>query len=69
MRSLSQIDLNRRSGLTMREQSDAPPAWVRPAADYGPLITFFVVYLFSGLMAATAAIVVTSLIALALTWG
>ena len=52
----------------MREKSEAPPAWVRPVADYGPLIIFFAAYMFSGLMAATAAIVVTSLIALALTW-
>jgi len=37
-------------------------------ADYGPLIVFFGAYMLSGLMVATAAIVVTSLVALALTW-
>jgi len=45
-----------------------PPAWVRPTADYGPLVLFFAAYWLSGLMAATATIVVASLIALALTW-
>ena len=44
------------------------PAWVRPVADYGPLVLFFAAYWLSGLMAATAVIVVSSLIALALTW-
>ena len=45
-----------------------PPSWVRPTADYGPLILFFVAYWLKGLMAATAVIVVASLAALALTW-
>ena len=45
-----------------------PPAWVRPTADYGPLVLFFAAYWLSGLMAATAVIVVTSLMALAITW-
>ena len=48
--------------------STKPPAWVRPAADYGPLVLFFAAYWLSGLMAATAVIVVASLVALALTW-
>jgi len=52
----------------MRDKTETPPAWVRPVADYGPLIIFFATYMLAGLMAATAAIVVTSLIALALTW-
>ncbi|MDH3662616.1 MAG: septation protein A [Alphaproteobacteria bacterium] len=45
-----------------------PPAWVAPTADYGPLVLFFAAYWLSGLMAATAVIVVTSLMALAITW-
>lgn len=45
------------------------PAWLRPVADYGPLVLFFAAYMLSGLMAATAAIVVASLVALALTWA
>ncbi len=44
------------------------PAWLRPATDYGPLVLFFAAYWLHGLMAATAAIIVASLIALALTW-
>ncbi|MGI9504648.1 MAG: septation protein A [Geminicoccaceae bacterium] len=51
----------------MSEETKAP-AWVRPAADYGPLVLFFGAYWYSGLMAATAVIVVTSLVALGLTW-
>ncbi len=52
----------------MNDKSEASPAWLRPAADYGPLVLFFGAYMLSGLMAATAVIVVTSLLALALTW-
>lgn len=44
------------------------PSWVRPVADYGPLVLFFGAYWLSGLMAATAMIVFASLIAVALTW-
>jgi intracellular septation protein len=44
------------------------PRWVQPAVDYGPLAIFFVVYLTAGLMAATAAIIAASLVALALAW-
>lgn len=51
----------------MSEETKAP-AWVRPASDYGPLVLFFAAYWYSGLMAATAVIVVTSLVALGLTW-
>jgi len=52
----------------MNDKSEASPAWLRPAADYGPLVLFFGTYMLSGLMAATAVIVVASLLALALTW-
>ena len=44
------------------------PSWVRPTSDYGPLVLVFCAYWLSGLMAATAVIVVASLVALALTW-
>ncbi|MEZ5930633.1 MAG: septation protein A [Alphaproteobacteria bacterium] len=44
------------------------PGWVRPTADYGPLVLFFAAYWLSGLMAATAVIVGASLVALVLTW-
>ena len=45
------------------------PRWLQPAVDYGPLVVFFTTYLAAGLMAATAAIIVTSLVALALAWA
>jgi intracellular septation protein len=41
---------------------------LQPAVDYGPLAIFFMVYLTAGLMAATAAIIAASLVALALAW-
>ena len=52
----------------MMTDETQPPAWVRPVSDYGPLILFFGAYWLYGLMAATAVIVVASLIALAITW-
>ena len=49
--------------------ADKPvPRWLKPTVDYGPLAAFFLVYLTAGLMAATAAIIIASLIALALSW-
>jgi intracellular septation protein len=44
------------------------PGWLKPAVDYGPLAVFFAGYLTVGLMAATAALIAASLIALALAW-
>ena len=43
------------------------PRWLKPAADYGPLAAFFVVYLARGLMPATAALIAATAVALALT--
>jgi intracellular septation protein len=51
----------------MNATAPAPP-WLKPAVDYGPLAVFFAGYLTLGLMAATAALIVASLIALALAW-
>jgi intracellular septation protein len=48
--------------------SPPTPRWLQPAVDYGPLAVFFLVYLAAGLMAATAAIIGASLLALALAW-
>ena len=42
--------------------------WLKPAVDYGPLAVFFMSYLALGLMAATAALIAASLIALLLAW-
>jgi intracellular septation protein len=44
------------------------PRWLQRAVDYGPLAVFFLTYVVAGLMAATAAIIATSLIALVLAW-
>jgi intracellular septation protein len=46
----------------------ATPRWLRPAVDYGPLAAFFLAYLLYGLMAATAAVIVASLLALVAAW-
>lgn len=44
------------------------PRWLRPTVDYVPLAIFFLAYYGWGLMAATGAIIVASVIALALSW-
>ena len=43
-----------------------PPAWVKPTADYGPLIVFFIVYIRFELMMATAALMVATAVSLIL---
>ena len=42
------------------------PRWVKPATEYGPLAVFLVAYLAGGLMAATAAIMVATALAIVL---
>jgi intracellular septation protein len=44
------------------------PGWLKPAVDYGPLAVFFASYVAFGLMAATAALIAVSLVALLLAW-
>ena len=44
------------------------PRWLKSAVDYGPLAVFFASYLMLGLMAATAALIAASLIAVSLAW-
>jgi intracellular septation protein len=44
------------------------PRWLKPAIDYGLLAVFFASYVTLGLMAATAALIAASLIALLLAW-
>jgi intracellular septation protein len=44
----------------------AAPAWLTPTIDYGPLAVFFAVYLTVDLFAATAAILVATIVALGL---
>ncbi len=52
----------------IRASAEQPPAWLRPATDYGPLVLFLLAYLLSGLMAATATIIVASLVTAGLAW-
>jgi len=47
-------------------QTRTGPAWVRPVADYGPLAAFFIAYLLGGLYVATAALMIATVIAIAL---
>jgi intracellular septation protein len=51
----------------MKATSRAPRG-LKPAVDYGPLAVFFASYVTLGLMAATAALIAASLIALSLAW-
>ena len=51
--------------MSSREQA---PRWLKPVVDYGPLAVFFASYLAFGLMAATAALIAVSLVALLLAW-
>jgi intracellular septation protein len=51
--------------MSSREQSSR---WLKPTVDYGPLAVFFASYLAFGLMAATAALIAGSLVALLLAW-
>lgn len=44
------------------------PKWVKPLCDYGPLFAFFAAYWLYGLMPATAVLVGTTLLALALSF-
>lgn len=45
------------------------PAWLRPAADYGPLLVFLIAYYVSDILTATAALMAASLVALVVSWG
>lgn len=44
----------------------APPKWIGPATEYGPLILFLIAYLLDGLMTATKMVVAATLVAVAL---
>ena len=44
------------------------PKWVKPVSDYGPLFAFFIAYLLYGLFPATAVLIGTTLLALALSY-
>jgi intracellular septation protein len=55
--------------LAVMSSPERARRWLKPAVDYGPLAVFFLSYLALGLMAATAALIVASLIALGLAWA
>ena len=48
--------------------SENEPKWIGPAIDYGPLVVFFAVYLGWDLIPATGALMVTTFIALTVSW-
>lgn len=52
----------------MSESSERAPekAWVKPVSDYGPIVVFFAAYYLGDLYVATAALMVTTAVALAL---
>ncbi len=45
------------------------PAWLKPATDFGPLLIFFATYFTAGFLPATAAIMVATVVALAVTYA
>jgi len=44
----------------------AEPAWLRPAADYGPIAVFFLAYVMADLLWATGALMAATVVALAM---
>lgn len=55
--------------MTLDRQTErrAPP-WLTPACEYGPLVVFFVTYLLGDLYLATAAVMIATVIALAVSY-
>jgi intracellular septation protein len=50
----------------MNDHAPHPPQWLKPTVDYGPLAVFFIAYVSSDLMTATAALIGATVVALAL---
>lgn len=46
--------------------AETQPRWLKPTVEYGPLAIFFAAYLMAGLMAATAALIAATAVALIL---
>ena len=44
------------------------PPWLRPVVEYGPIVAFFITYYMADLFAATASIMITAALALALSY-
>lgn len=51
-----------------RATAPVGPKWLKPLVDYGPLVVFLVAYLATDILTATAAVVASSLVAVALSW-
>lgn len=52
------------------EKAERPePRWLKPVTEYGPLAIFFAAYWYGDLMLATKAVVVATVIALAISYG
>lgn len=52
--------------MTARPESPREPPWLRPAADYGPIAVFFLAYVLSDLLWATAALMAATAVVLAM---
>ena len=50
-------------------EKTSPPAWIKPTVEYGPVGVFFVAYLTWDLLAATAALMAATAIALGLSYA
>ena len=46
-----------------------PPGWLRPTVEYGPIAIFFVAFNIAGLFVATASIMVSTALALTLSYA
>ncbi len=56
--------------MTNSEETARPaPKWLNPACEYGPLGVFFVAYLLSDLFVATAAVMIATVVALAISYA
>ena len=45
------------------------PSWLKPAVEFGPLVVFFVSYKFGGFMVSTAATIVATILAAAVSYA
>ncbi len=53
----------------MSDKTNEAPGWLKMAADFGPLVLFFIAFKMDGLTTATAVIIPASLVSLAVIWG
>ena len=57
------------SHISPMPEEKSPPSWLRPAVEYGPIAVFFVAFNLADLFVATAAIMVATTLALALSYA